>query len=78
MNNTMGNVPNLKNSNAVNQNEIEKAKQKMGNYGVAGQGMTSGMPSTGANLTSSSAVGQLEVQNAKEKVQNSGVQNTMY
>ncbi|QZY56219.1 hypothetical protein [Crassaminicella profunda] len=78
MYNNMGNVPNLKNSNAVNQNEIQKAKQNMGNYGTAGQGMTSGMPSTGANLTSSSAVGGLEIQEARKKVQNNGIQNTMY
>ncbi|QEK12656.1 hypothetical protein FQB35_10125 [Crassaminicella thermophila] len=79
MYNNMGNVPSLSNSNAVDQNEIQKAKQKMGNYGAAGQGLVSGaITGTGANLTSSTAIDQLEIQQAKQKVQSSGFQNTTY
>lgn len=83
----MGNVPSLKNSNAVGQNEIQKARQKMGNYGgTMEQSLTSGMTTgttnmtTGnaASLTSSTSIGQYEIKEAREKVQNSGFQNTTY
>ncbi|TCO74575.1 hypothetical protein EV214_11254 [Marinisporobacter balticus] len=75
----MGNVPNLKNVNAVEQNEKQNAKQKMGNVGVAGQGMTSGMNAgISGSLTNSTAIDQLEIQQARQKVQNSGSQNTTY
>ncbi|WZL74429.1 hypothetical protein QBE52_06720 [Clostridiaceae bacterium 35-E11] len=94
MNNYMGNVPSLKNSNAVGQSEIQKARQKMGNYGgTMGQSFTSGMTTgagnmttgtanmttgAGTNLSSSTSIGQYEIKEAREKVQNSGFQNTTY
>lgn len=87
--NNMGNVPNLNNLNAVEQNEIQKAKQGMGNAVNPGQGMTSSsnpgqgmpsgkMPGTAGNLTSSTTIKELELQQARQKVQNSGTQNTTY
>lgn len=74
MNNYMGNVPSLKNSNAVGQNEIQKAKEKMAGYATTGQEMTAGM--TTAGLSSSTSIEQKETQQAKQKVQSSGFQNT--
>ncbi|WP_053956099.1 hypothetical protein [Inediibacterium massiliense] len=91
MYNTMGNVPNLKNSNTIDQSEIQKAKNNMSNYSQ-GTNMMSNM-SSGTNMTSSTMgmaygsstnlsnsnnIDQLEVQQAREKVQNSGIQNTIY
>lgn len=74
MNNYMGNVPSLKNSNAVGQNEIQKAKEKMAGYVTTGQEMTAGM--TTAGISNSTSIEQKEVQQAKQKVQSSGFQNT--
>ena len=81
MNKTMGNVPNLKSSKSVDQQELQNAKQEMGSLG-AGQGMTSGMArggttsASGASLSSSTAVDQQELQKVREKVQKGGFQNS--
>lgn len=79
MSQLMGNMPNLKNSTAVHQGEIEKVKQNMNNYGMLGQGMTSGVTVGGtAGLSNSTAVGQQEIQKVRQKIQNSGNQNMGY
>ncbi|WP_129600078.1 hypothetical protein [Anaerophilus nitritogenes] len=88
MYNSMGNVPNLKNSNAIDQSEIQKVKNNMSNYSQGSNMMSSGMNMTSStmgmaygnttSLSNSNNIDQLEVQQAREKVQNSGMQNTTY
>lgn len=83
MNNYVGNVPSLKNSNALNPSEVQKAKRNMAGAGTMGQGMTAGMSNYGTTmstagtygLTNATSIDQYEVQQAKQKVQNSGIQN---
>ena len=80
MNNNMKNTPNLRSSKAVNQGEIQNAKQDMNGGMSTGQGtmgnMTAGMTGGGtSSLSSSTAIGQQEVQNVKRKVQDSGSKN---
>lgn len=84
--NINGNVPSIKNSNAIDQTEIQKAKQNMNS--VAGKSMilgaqlsnTTSSASQGnmtnsnsvPNLNSSTSVGTQELQNVKNEIQNSG------
>ncbi|AOT69035.1 hypothetical protein [Geosporobacter ferrireducens] len=76
----MKNTPSLKSSKAVDQQEIQNAKQSMNNGMSTGQetmgNMTAGIMGGGtSNLSSSTAVGQQEVQNVRRKIQESGTKN---
>ena len=80
MNNNIGSTPNLKSSKAIDQQEIQNAKQDMNGGMSTGQGtmgnMTAGMTGGGtSNLNSSTAIGQQEIQNARQKVQKSANTN---
>lgn len=73
----MGNTPNLKNSKAVNQQELQNAKQDMNSNMATGQGMmnniTAGFNSDNASsLNSSTAIDQQEVQKVRQKIKESG------
>ncbi|WP_352420792.1 hypothetical protein [Proteiniborus sp.] len=77
MKNTTGRVPSLKNSQTVNQGELQNAKQKMNTSMNMGQsfstGMTSGMV---PSLSNSTSIGQNEKQKVKQKMQNSNSSNS--
>lgn len=72
-----GNIPSLKNSQAIQQAEIQKAQQSMN----AAQASTGGnLTNTTAmgnvpNLQSSNAVGQAEEQKVRQKINQSGNMN---
>ena len=91
---TNGNVPSIKNSQAISQSEIQRAMQNMnstsGQSMVLGANLTSNtnmmtnsssqsnMTNSVPSLNSSTSVGSGELQNVKNKVQNSGNSSGMY
>lgn len=83
--NINGNIPSIKNSNSIDQTEIQNAKQNMNS--TAGKNMILGAQLTSNNLNlasqgnmtnsvpslnSSTAIADKELQNVKNEVQKSG------
>lgn len=87
--NISGNIPNIKNSNSIDQSEIQNAKQNMNSAGsktkILGAELTSnisesaslGMTNSVLSLNSSTSVGINELQSAKNAVHKSGKQGLL-
>jgi predicted HAD superfamily phosphohydrolase YqeG len=88
MANINGNIPNIKNSQAINQSEIQNAMQNMnsaaGKSMILGAELTSNISNTASSgnmtnsvqsLNSSTSIGSEELQNVKKEVQKSGKNN---
>lgn len=83
-----GNIPNIKNSNSIDQSEIQNAKQNMNSAGsktkILGAELTSnisesaslGMTNSVLSLNSSTSV-ESELQNVKNTVHKSGKQGLL-
>lgn len=81
MKNTMGRVPNLKNSSYINSMKLQNAKQKMNTSSSTMTGLYTGLTSsTMPNLSNSTSINQYEKQKVKEKIQqsNSSYSNMLY
>ena len=86
--NINGNVPSIKNSQSIDQSEIQNAKQNMNSVAsknmILGAELTSNVTTQGnmtnsvPSLNSSTSVDNKELQDAKKSVQNSGNSKGMF